>query len=70
LPTPDAWWAAAHVVLLFGIVNILLAMLALLVAAVLALPSWPYAQRWGYYPTGACGVILMTLVALILTGRL
>jgi hypothetical protein len=51
-------------------VNILLSMLALLVAAVLALPSWPYATRWGYYPTGACGVILMTLVALILTGRL
>jgi bacteriorhodopsin len=60
----------AHGVLSWSTVNILLSMLGLLVVAVLALPSWPYATKWGYYPTGACGVILMALVALILTGRL
>jgi hypothetical protein len=60
----------AHVVLTSTAVNMLLSMSGLLLAAILVLPAWPYARRWGYYPTGACGVILMTLVALILTGRL
>jgi hypothetical protein len=51
-------------------VNMLLLMMALLVAAIVALPSWPYAERWGYYPTGACGAIVATMAALILAGRL
>ena len=56
--------------LLFGIVNILLAMLALLVAAVLALPSWPYSASWGYYPSGGLGLILLIVIILALMGRL
>jgi bacteriorhodopsin len=48
----------------------LLIMMTLLVTAVLALPSWPYAERWGYYPAGACGAIVATMAALILAGRL
>jgi hypothetical protein len=48
----------------------LLLMMVLLVSAVLALPTWPYAEKWGYYPTGACGAIVMTMAALILAGRL
>jgi uncharacterized protein DUF3309 len=51
-------------------VNMLLLMMALLVAAVVALPTWPYAKGWGYYPTGACGAIVMALAGLILIGRL
>ena len=48
----------------------LLLMMVLLVSAVLALPTWPYAEKWGYYPTGACGAIVATMAALILAGRL
>jgi hypothetical protein len=52
-----------------GVITILL-MMTLLVTAVLALPAWPYAEKWGYYPTGACGAIVATMAALILAGRL
>ena len=48
----------------------LLLMMAFLVSAVLALPTWPYAEKWGYYPTGAFGAIVTTMAALILAGRL
>ena len=48
----------------------LLLMMTLLVSAVLTLPAWPYAEKWGYYPTGACGAIVATMAALILAGRL
>jgi hypothetical protein len=34
------------------------------------LPSWPYAAGWGYYPSGAVGIVLIVLVVLLLTGRL
>jgi hypothetical protein len=34
------------------------------------LPSWPYAAGWGYYPSGAVGIVLIILVVLLLTGRL
>lgn len=29
-----------------------------------ALPTWPYSLKWGYYPSGALGLILA--IALIL----
>jgi bacteriorhodopsin len=57
-------------VLLQVFVITLLLMMVLLVSAVLALPTWPYAEKWGYYPTGACGAIVTTMAALILAGRL
>jgi hypothetical protein len=34
------------------------------------LPSWPYAAGWGYYPSGAVGIVLIVLIVLLLTGRL
>jgi bacteriorhodopsin len=49
--------------------ELLAVMVMVLVAAAATLPAWPYAARWGYYPTGACGAVLLTLVGLILTGR-
>jgi hypothetical protein len=57
-------------VLRYMFVTTLLLMVALLVAAVLALPTWPYAKGWGYYPTGACGAIVAAMAALIVVGRL
>jgi len=35
-----------------------------------ALPTWPHAASWGYYPTGGLGLILLILLILLLTGRL
>jgi hypothetical protein len=35
-----------------------------------ALPAWPYAANWGYYPSGAVGIVLLILIILLLTGRI
>lgn len=34
-----------------------------------ALPTWPHSRQWGYYPSGALGLILLILIILILMGR-
>jgi len=35
-----------------------------------ALPTWPYSGRWGYYPSGGLGLVLLIVLILVLTGRL
>lgn len=42
----------------------------LLLAALGALPSWPYSRSWGYYPSGGLGLVVLILVILILLGRI
>lgn len=34
-----------------------------------ALPTWPYSQNWGYYPSGGLGLILIVLVIVALVGK-
>jgi hypothetical protein len=35
-----------------------------------ALPTWPYSSGWGYYPSGALGLILLiTLLVVLFGGR-
>jgi hypothetical protein len=34
-----------------------------------ALPTWPYSNGWGYYPSGGLGLIVLIVVILLLTGR-
>ena len=48
----------------------LMVMVALLVAGLFVMPVWPYSTKWGYTPTGACGVIALTMAALVVVGRL
>jgi hypothetical protein len=48
--------------------TILLILLILLLIG--ALPTWPYSSGWGYYPSGALGVILLVLLVLFLAGRI
>jgi hypothetical protein len=48
----------------------LILMVALLVAGLFVMPVWPYSAKWGYTPTGACGVIALTMAALVIVGRL
>jgi hypothetical protein len=35
-----------------------------------ALPAWPYSRGWGYYPSGAFGLIQLLLIVLLLFGRI
>ncbi|MBV9887323.1 MAG: DUF3309 domain-containing protein [Acidobacteria bacterium] len=42
----------------------------LLLVALGALPTWPYSQGWGYYPSGGLGLVVLVLVILLLLGRI
>jgi hypothetical protein len=48
--------------------TILLVLLALMVFG--AYPAWPHSRKWGYYPTGGLGLLLVILVVLVLLGRI
>ncbi len=45
-------------------------LIVLIVLLISALPTWPYSAGWGYYPSGALGLILLILLLLLLTGRI
>lgn len=48
--------------------TILLIILVLLVLG--ALPTWPYSNQWGYYPSGGLGLLLVIVLILVLLGRI
>lgn len=31
-----------------------------------AFPTWPYSRRWGYYPSGGLGLVLLIVLILVL----
>lgn len=35
-----------------------------------ALPSWPHAANWGYYPSGGLAIVVLIVLILVLSGRL
>ncbi len=35
-----------------------------------ALPTWPHSRKWGYYPSGGLGMVIVVLLILILLGKL
>jgi hypothetical protein len=47
--------------------TILIVLLVLLVLG--ALPTWPYSARWGYYPSGGLGLLLVILLILVVADR-
>jgi Protein of unknown function (DUF3309) len=47
-----------------------LLLILLVLVLIGALPTWPYSSGWGYYPSGALGVVLRVLLVLFLAGRL
>jgi uncharacterized membrane-anchored protein len=47
-----------------------LLLIVLIVILISALPTWPYSQSWGYYPSGGAGLIVIILLILLLTGRI
>jgi len=46
---------------------ILIILILLLIGA---LPTWPYAASWGYYPSGGLGLIVIIVIVLLLLGRI
>jgi hypothetical protein len=48
--------------------TILIVVLLLLLVG--ALPSWPYSNGWGYYPSGGLGLVLVVILVLLLLGYL
>lgn len=47
-----------------------LILVLLVVLLVVGLPTWPYSHAWGYYPSGALGVILVVLLILVVLGQI
>ena len=47
----------------------LILLIILIVLLVGALPTWPYSNGWGYYPSGTLGTVLIVLLILVLMGR-
>jgi hypothetical protein len=48
--------------------TILLVLLILMLIG--AVPAWPHSRNWGYFPSGAVGLLLVVLVVLLLLGRI
>ena len=48
--------------------TILLIVLILMLISVI--PTWPHSRSWGYWPSGALGVVVLIIIILLLTGRL
>ncbi len=46
---------------------LLLIILIILLLAVL--PTWPYSNGWGYYPSGGLGLLLIVVLLLVLMNR-
>jgi len=51
-------------------VLLLILVIVLLMMMFGSLPTWPHSRQWGYYPSGAIGVVLLILVILFLLGWL
>lgn len=45
-------------------------LVVLVVLLIGALPSWPYAAAYGYYPSGGVGILLLIVVILLVTKRI
>ena len=45
-------------------------LIVLLLILIGALPTWPYSEGWGYYPSGTVGMVVIVLVVLLLMGRI
>jgi hypothetical protein len=48
--------------------TILLIILILLLVG--ALPTWPYAANWGYFPSGGLGLLLLIIIILLVLGKI
>jgi hypothetical protein len=45
-------------------------LIVLIILLIGSLPTWPYSNGWGYYPSGGLGLIVLVIIILFLMGRL
>ena len=48
-------------------------MILLIVRVLLAIgafPTWPHSAGWGYYPSSGLGLLLVTIIVLMIVGRI
>lgn len=43
--------------------------IVLILVLIGALPVWPHSTAWGYYPSSGLGLVLVTVIILMLLGR-
>lgn len=43
-----------------------LVLIILILLLISALPTWPHSSKWGYYPSGGLGLIVLIVVILLL----
>jgi hypothetical protein len=48
----------------------ILLLVILVLALIGVLPKWPHSRKWGYFPTGGVGIILLIVVIFLLLGRI
>ncbi len=48
------------------LMTVLLVILILMLVG--SLPAWPYSTGWGYYPSGAFGLIFLIVLLVVLFG--
>lgn len=47
----------------------LLLLIIVVILLLAVLPTWPYSNTWGYYPSGGLGIILLIVILVLLFGR-
>ena len=47
-----------------------LLLIILILLLIGSLPTWPYSNALGYYPSGGLGLILVMVIVLVLLGRI
>jgi hypothetical protein len=47
-----------------------IALIVLILMLIGALPTWPYSNGWGYYPSGGLGLVVVILIILLLAGKI
>jgi Protein of unknown function (DUF3309) len=45
-------------------------LIVLVLMCVATLPNWSHSRKWGYFPNGGLGLVLLILLVLVLTWRL
>jgi hypothetical protein len=45
-------------------------LIVLVVLLLGALPTWPYSNGWGYYPSSGLGLVLIVLLVLVVSRRI
>jgi hypothetical protein len=45
-------------------------LIVLIVLLVGALPNWGYSRKWGYFPAGGLGLVVVIILILLLMGRI